>query len=230
MAPANTIASAAPRSSTPSSRAAANSRVCSTSDAATAPISRRFVLGWIRTSSPAPIFRSCDAHVLPFKSAVWNGVFCSHLLQFIADLPRCLREIARCLSDGGTLIIAGGEFGTAERLKQMLGDARWSAFRSELPRPRGSHRHRTLEDYRDAATAAGFTVEARRIPFNCTAADLAEFYRVRWLPLVAPEPRAAMSTALDELMRAHGGEEIAMEEALLLCHKGSVDAGNLSGF
>ena len=60
----------------------------------------------------------CDATVLPFRPASFRAIFCSHVLQFVADLPRCLAEIAGCLAPGGTFIIAGSELGVHERLKK----------------------------------------------------------------------------------------------------------------
>ena len=160
---------------------------------------------------------AADATLLPFRPASFRTVFCSHVLQFVADLPRCVAEIARCLASGGTFVIAGGEFGVRERLKILLGDLRWSAFRAELPRPRDVRIRRSLADYQDAAQRAGLRVDAQRVEFSATWADLADFYRVRWLPLHEPSAQATLAGVLDELVSERGNESFQMNESLLFC-------------
>ena len=113
-----------------------------------------------------------DAALLPFRSASFRAIFCSHVLQFVADLPRCIAEIARCLAPGGTFTIAGGELGVGQRLKMLLGDMRWAAFRAELPRPRDVRVRRSLADYQAAAQQAGLSVDPQRVEFIVTWADL----------------------------------------------------------
>ena len=160
---------------------------------------------------------ACDAEVLPFGLASFRVIFCSHVLQFVADLPRCVGEIARCLAPGGTFIIAGGEVGVRERLKILLGEPRWSVFRTELPRPRNVLIRRGLDDYQNAARLAGLSVEPRRVEFTVTWADLAEFYRVRWLPLLESSAQAPLARLLDESLSERGTESFKMEESLLFC-------------
>ncbi len=162
----------------------------------------------------------CDATVLPFRSASFRAIFCSHVLQFVTDLARCLAEIARCLAPGGTFIIAGSELGVHERLKMLLGDARWSTFRAELPRPRNVRIRRSLGDYQDAAQRAGLCVEPQRVDFTVTCADLAEFYRVRWLPLYDASAQVSLAGVLDELVSERGNESFQMNESLLFCQQG----------
>lgn len=159
-----------------------------------------------------------DATLLPFRVASFRAIFCSHVLQFVADLPRCVAEIARCLAPGGTFIIAGGELGVGGRLKMLLGDMRWSALRAELPRPRDVRVRRSSADYQDAARRVGLRVELQRVEFTVTWADLAEFYRVRWLPLYEPSAQVSLAAVLDELVSARGNESFQMNESLLFCH------------
>jgi ubiquinone/menaquinone biosynthesis C-methylase UbiE len=161
---------------------------------------------------------ACDATVLPFRSASFRAIFCSHVLQFVADLPPCVAEIARCLAPGGTFIIAGGEIGVRERLKMLRGDTRWSAFQTELPRPRDVRIRRSLGDYQDAARRAGLSVDSQRVAFTVTWADLAEFYRVRWLPLYESSAQVSLGRLLDEMVSERGNESFQMNESLLFCH------------
>jgi len=162
----------------------------------------------------------CDATVLPFRPASFRAIFCSHVLQFVADLPSCLAEVAGCLAPGGTFIIAASELGVHERLKMLLGDARWSTFRAELPRPRNVRIRRSLADYQDAARRAGLSVDPQSVDFTVTGADLAEFYRVRWLPLYESSAQETLAGVLDELVSERGNESFQMNESLLFCQQG----------
>jgi len=160
-----------------------------------------------------------DAMVLPFRPASLHAIFCSHVLQFVADLPRSFAEIARCLVPGGTFVIAGGEFGVRERLKILLGDVRWSAFRAEPLRPRDVRIRRSLADYQDAAERAELRVDSQTVEFSVTWADLAEFYRVRWLPLYDSSAQATLAGVLEELVSERGNESFRMNESLLFCQR-----------
>ena len=179
-------------------------------------------LGMLREAQrrgAAPALLACDATLLPFRSNWFEAIFCSHVLQFVADLPRCFGEVTRCLRGGGTFIIAGGEFGVRERLKVLVGDERWAQFARELPRPRDARVRRSQADYRQAAESAGLRVEERQVEFSGSWADLAEFYRVRWLPLLDSSARTSWSAILDSLAEEHGGERIDLAESLLFCRK-----------
>jgi ubiquinone/menaquinone biosynthesis C-methylase UbiE len=172
-----------------------------------------------RRRGAASVLLSCDATVLPFRSACFEAIFCSHVLQFVVDLAQCLGEISRCLRPGGTFIAAGGEFGVRERLKVLVGDQRWAQFAKELPRPRDVHVRRGLIEYRQAAESAGLVVDQRKVEFSGSWADLAEFYRVRWLPLLETSARVALSAILIALTTERGNEPISLTESLLFCRK-----------
>jgi len=160
-----------------------------------------------------------DATFLPFRAASFRAIFCGHVLQFVADLAPCIVEIARCLAPGGTFVIAGGEVGVRERLKILLRDQRWSAFRAEMPRPRDVRIRRTLADYQDAAQRAGLRVDSQSVEFSATWADLAEFYRVRWLPLYDSSAQTSLAGILEQLVSERGDESFQMNESLLFCQR-----------
>ncbi|SRR5579885_315168 len=172
-----------------------------------------------RDRGASQLLVACDAAAIPFRAGVWQAVFCSHVLQFIRDLPRCFSEIIRCLACGGTLIVAGGEFGTRERLRMAIGDARWAAFRNELPRPRDVPFRRSLSECRRIAGDAGFEVDSCEVEFIVTWADLAEFYRVRWLPLVERNSQTGLQRILEEIIASRGSECLTLAESLLFCRK-----------
>ncbi|MGO9451231.1 MAG: class I SAM-dependent methyltransferase [Candidatus Binataceae bacterium] len=169
--------------------------------------------------SSSAMLVSCDATALPFRTGCWQSIFCSHVLQFIADLPLCFSEIARCLTPAGVLVVAGGELGTRERLRMVIGDARWAAFRDSLPRPRDVRVRRAMVDYQRAAETAGFRVDSRKVDFMATWADIAEFYRVRWLPLLDSSSRATLSDMLADITAERGTDQIELVESLLFCRK-----------
>ena len=157
---------------------------------------------------------------MPFSSAVWECIFTSHVLQFVANLGGCVVDIARCLTPGGVLIIAGGELGVRERFSKMITDQRWSMLAHTLPRPRNmTAERRALNDYRDAATNAGLTVELHRAPFTVTLGDIAEFYQVRWLPLLDDSAQSKLSEVLTDLAAERGAEEFELTEPLLFCRR-----------
>jgi hypothetical protein len=74
-----------------------------------------------------------------------------------------------------------------------------------------------LPDYQDAAQRAGLSVDAQTVEFTVTWADLAEFYRVRWLPLYDSSAQATLAGVLEELVSERGNESFQMNESLLFC-------------
>jgi hypothetical protein len=76
-----------------------------------------------------------------------------------------------------------------------------------------------LADYQDAAQGAGLSVDAQRVEFTVTWADLAEFYRVRWLPLYEPSSQVTLAEILDELVSERGNDSFQMNESLLFCQQ-----------
>jgi len=100
-----------------------------------------------------------------------------------------------------------------------VGDERWAQFARDLPRPRDVHVRRGLVEYQQAAESAGLRVEHRKVEFSGSWADLTEFYRVRWLPLLEPSSRASLSSTLDGIVDERGSEQISLTESLLFCRK-----------
>ncbi len=62
----------------------------------------------LQTSSPraSPVFpvRSYDGRILPFPDACFDAVMSSNVLEHVKDLPATLRELARVLKPGGTMV------------------------------------------------------------------------------------------------------------------------------
>jgi SAM-dependent methyltransferase len=54
--------------------------------------------------SPNTRFTYCDAELLPFRSAKFDLIFSSHLLEHLPDLPGALGEMSRALREDGVMV------------------------------------------------------------------------------------------------------------------------------
>lgn len=165
-----------------------------------------------------PLVR-CDAGVLAFRSHRWAAIFCSHVLQLVDDLPQCLTEIARCLAPDGLLIVAGGAVGARRNMAEALGSEHWSKLEELFPRAASGRRRRDPDEYRKACEGVGLTVESKAVGFNVTLADLAEWYRVRWLPVIAEPARREAERILADAIGARGADKLELSETLLFAHQ-----------
>ena len=68
------------------------------------------------TASRTPLIRA-DATAAPFREGALDIIFASHVFQFIADKDATMRDLARCLSPGGAIIITVGGSGIREALR-----------------------------------------------------------------------------------------------------------------
>lgn len=167
----------------------------------------------------APALVCCDAGALPFRSASFALVFCSHVLQLVADADRGIAEVARCLKPGGLLVVAGGAGGVRRLLRRVLDEHEWSLFENELPRPSSAGPPLDPRAYRGACESAGLDIETRTVAFAVSWADVAEWYHVRWLPLAKGASRATMEKILAQVVAERGPAEIEVAEILLLARK-----------
>ena len=178
---------------------------CLTSDAATAPISTKFgEAPGIRTVTGVDLTfdmlssarnrvgakcRLLRANVsrLPFKPESFDFVFASHVLQFVADVEGVVAEFARCLQRGGVLIATGQrDDSVRQTLSAIVGPERWREYREVIFR-RAQRREadaRPKDRYQQAFAQAGLRVEERAAPFTVTWPDIAEWIRIRWMPLI----------------------------------------------
>ena len=161
----------------------------------------------------------CDGS--SFRSHSWDAIFCSHVLQIVEDVRQCLSEIVRCLSPRGLLIVAGGIGGARGQIGARIGNEWWSELRRMFPRPRRTRSSREPGELRSACESIGFTVEIKEARFMATGADLAEMYRIRWMPLVASAERAAAEQILGRVEHEYGATKIEMTETLLVGSRGS---------
>jgi|SRR5208282_499500 len=159
-----------------------------------------------------------DAMALPFRTGAWDVVFCSHVLQMVPDLGGCLRGIGVSLKPGGLLAVAGGGNGMGgQLLASLTGEQR--ALRAGRHGGFARAGVRDHELIRETYEAAGFAVEWKRFPFIVTGAELAEWYRIRWIPVIEDSLRAAAEQVLEQVMAERGAEQFEAAETLLLACK-----------
>jgi len=152
---------------------------------------------------------------------VWELIFCSHVLPFVAYLDGCLAEIVRSLASGGLLIATFGASGLRDQLRTRIDAERWRKFETivfgvrQMGRTNSDEKH-----YRAAHQRAGLIQEARAVSFTVSWAGIEEWIHLRWLSLVEDRERAAAERILN-LMRPSGSASAAvtLREPLLLGRK-----------
>jgi len=162
-----------------------------------------------------------DAMALPFRPGAWDVVFCSHVLQMVPDLGACLRGIGVTLKPGGLLAVAGGGGGDGMggRLFASLTGEQRALLRAGRRGSQAGHRIRDREMIKDTYEAAGFAVEWKQFPFTITGAELAEWYRIRWFPVIEESLRAAAEDVLEQVMTERGAQQFEAAETLLFARK-----------
>ncbi len=133
----------------------------------------------------------CDASVLPFSAKVWELIFCSHVLPFVADLDRCVGEIVRSLASGGILIATFGGSGVRDQLRKRIDAEHWERFDTIAFGAKQLGRADTGEQrYRAAYERVGLVAQARDVSFTVSWAGIEEWIGLRWLSLVDERERA----------------------------------------
>lgn len=125
-----------------------------------------------RDADPNGRYEVAPAEELPFADGEVSFVLCVNVLMHIVDLDVVLREFARVLVPGGTLVVGLAhpvlEAGTFD---EESGELRVSSYFSaeEHVLPLGehhvAHQHRTIEGYVRALLANGFVLDdLREVP------------------------------------------------------------------
>ena len=150
-----------------------------------------------------------DAMALPFRTGAWDVVFCSHVLQMVPDLGGCLRGIGLGLKPGGLLAVAGSGDGMGGQLLASLTSDQRALLHAGR---RGGDARRTdvrdREVIRDTYEAAGFALEWKRFPITVTGAELVEWCRIRWMPVIDDSLRVAAEHVLEQVMTERGAEQL----------------------
>jgi ubiquinone/menaquinone biosynthesis C-methylase UbiE len=156
---------------------------------------------------------------LPFKAESFDFIFASHVLQFVADVEGVVAEFVRCLQPGGVLITTGQrDDGVRQTLSAIVGPERWRDYREVIFR-RAERREadaRPKDRYQQAFAQAGLQVEERAAPFTVTWPDIAEWIRIRWMPLIPPDERERAESMIAELAQTAASRSVTQHEPLIL--------------
>ncbi|HEX5449634.1 MAG TPA: class I SAM-dependent methyltransferase [Gaiellaceae bacterium] len=125
-----------------------------------------------READPTGRYEVAAAEELPFADGAVSFVLCVNVLMHIVDLEQVVREFARVLERGGTLVAGLAhpvmEAGTFD---EASGELRISSYFAEeehllpLGEHHVAHHHRTIEGYLRALLGNGFTLDdLREVP------------------------------------------------------------------
>jgi ubiquinone/menaquinone biosynthesis C-methylase UbiE len=160
-----------------------------------------------------------DVSRLPFKPASFDFIFASHVIQFVADVEAGVAEFARCLQPTGVLIATGQrDDGVRQMLSTIVGEGRWREYRDVIFR-RAARREadaRPKDRYQQAFAKAGLRVEERAAPFTVTWADVDEWIRIRWMPLIPEGERERAEQMLGELAKMGVPQTLTQHEPLII--------------
>ena len=156
---------------------------------------------------------------LPFKEASFDFIFASHVLQFVADVEGVVAEFARCLKGGGVMIATGQrDDSVRQMLSAIVGPERWREY-SEVIFRRAARREadaRPRDRYQNAFVTAGLRVEERAAPFMVTWADIDEWIRIRWMPLIPEGERERADVMIGELAKVGASQSLTQHEPLII--------------
>jgi ubiquinone/menaquinone biosynthesis C-methylase UbiE len=163
---------------------------------------------------------------LPFKQESFDFIFASHVLQFIADadLDGAVAEFARCLQRDGVMIATGQrDDGVRQTLSAIVGPERWREYREVIFRRAARREADALpkDRYQRAFAKAGLRVEERTAPFTVTWPDIAEWIRIRWMPLIPADERERAESMIAELAQTEASRSVTQREPLIIGHLSS---------
>ena len=171
-----------------------------------------------RVSARCRLIRANVAQ-LPFKPESFDFIFASHVIQFVTDVEGVMAEFARCLQPGGVLIATGQrDDGVRQMLSAIVGEERWREYREVIFR-RAARREadaRPRDRYQNAFAQAGLHVEERAAPFTVTWADIDEWIRIRWMPLIPEAERERADAMLADLAKAGVPQSLTQQEPLII--------------
>jgi ubiquinone/menaquinone biosynthesis C-methylase UbiE len=156
---------------------------------------------------------------LPFKLESFDLIFASHVLQFVADVEGVVAEFTRCLQPGGVLIATGQrDDSVRQMLSAIVGEERWREYREVIFRRAARREADALpkDRYQRAFAKAGLRVEERSAPFTVTWADIAEWIRIRWMPLIPADERERAESMIAELAQTEASRSVTQHEPLIL--------------
>ena len=109
-----------------------------------------------------------DAERLPFPNRAFNFVLCNSVVEHIKDDVKAIREMARVLRPGGTLLMSSPSvyfhqsLHTVEAARKRGDEAGARAAIAAVDARAAHYRYRSLEDWTSILTRAGLTVTTHR--------------------------------------------------------------------
>ena len=162
---------------------------------------------------------NADVSRLPFKPLSFDFVFASHVLQFVADVETTVAEFARCLRVGGVMIATGQrDDSVRQMLSVIVGEERWREYREVIFR-RAARREadgRPRDRFQKAFAKAGLRVEERAAPFTVTWPEIAEWIRIRWMPLIPEAERDRADAMIEDLAKMGESRTLTQHEPLII--------------
>ena len=160
-----------------------------------------------------------DVSRLPFKAASFDFVFASHVLQFVADVEITVAQFARCLRGTGVMIATGQrDDSVRQMLSVIVGEERWREYREVIFRRAGRREAdaRPGDRFQKAFAKAGLRVEERTAPFTVTWPDIAEWIRIRWMPMVPADERERADAMIEDLAGMGESRTLTQHEPLII--------------
>ncbi|MGC2495280.1 hypothetical protein [Candidatus Binatus sp.] len=108
-------------------------------------------------------------------------------------------------------------------LNAIVGEERWREYREVIFR-RAARREadaRPKDRYQNAFIKAGLRVEERAAPFTVTWADIDEWIRIRWMPLLPEAERDRANAMLADLAKQGVPQTLTQHEPLIIGRRDS---------
>ncbi len=109
-----------------------------------------------------------DVTAIPFPDESFDAIYCSHVLEHVADDRQALREFYRVLKHGGwaILLVPIRAAATVEDAAMVTAEQRRKAFGQE------DHVRMYGRDYIERLGEAGFSVQVSRAPELCNGEEI----------------------------------------------------------
>jgi SAM-dependent methyltransferase len=168
-------------------------------------------------NGPRTLLARADVTAAPFRDGTLDVIFASHVFQFVANKDAAMRDLARCLSPGGTIILTVGGSGIREALRDFATAEQWSQLAgAAFPSRRRIVAAENEDPHREAMSRASLAIETRDVSFPVTWNGIVEWIDLRWSPFMDAEQRAIASRILEEMAPQLSARRFDLTERLLI--------------